>query len=91
MSGDENQPKGRLRRRLKHLALPPEPTYPEERRKPSTAPDASWTDRYDEAVEAENRFLDENPDEHWHKLRVIFPLAVVAVVLIAWLISVLTG
>ncbi len=91
MNSDENQPKGRLRRRLKHLALPPEPTYPEGRRRPSTAPVASWTERYDEAVEAENRFLGEDPDGRWHKFRVVFPLAVVAVVLLAWLISVLTG
>jgi hypothetical protein len=91
VSGGENQPKDRLRRRLKRLAFPPEPPYPEERRKPSSPPDASWTERYEAAVEAENRFLDEDPDGNWHMFRAIFPLAVVGVVLVAWLISVLSG
>jgi hypothetical protein len=91
MSGDENQPKGRLRRWLKRSVSAPEPTYPEQRRSPSLPSDASWSERYEGAVKAENRFLDEDPDRNWHMFRALFPLAVVGVVLAAWLISVLSG
>jgi hypothetical protein len=91
MSGDENPPKDRLRRRLKRPAFPPEPPYPEPRRTPSSPPGANWTERYEAAVEAENRFLDKAPDGNWHMFRAILPLAIVGVVLVAWLISVLSG
>jgi hypothetical protein len=77
--------------RLKRAALPPDPPYPDERHRPSLLPDASWKERYEAAVEAENRFLDQDPDRHWHRFRALFPLAVVGVVLVFFLIDRLVG
>jgi hypothetical protein len=65
--------------------------YPVERRQPSLPPDAGWKERYEAAVEAENRFLDQDPDRHWHRFRALFPLAVVGVVLVVFLIDRLVG
>jgi hypothetical protein len=85
---------GRLLRaigRLVRTVLPPEPPYPDERRQPSPPPDASWQERYEVAVEAENRFLDQVPYRRLHMFRAWFPLAVVAVVLVGFLIDRLVG
>jgi hypothetical protein len=85
---------GRLVRattRRVRAALPPEPPYPDERRQPSLPPDASWQERYEAAVEAENRFLEQDPDRRWHLFRAWFPLAVVGVVLVGFLIDRLAG
>jgi hypothetical protein len=49
---------GRLVRattRRARAVLPPEPPYPDERRQPSLPPDANWKERYEAAIEAENR------------------------------------
>jgi hypothetical protein len=53
-AGRPVRPTGRLRR----YVFPPDPPYPVERRQPSLPPDAGWEERYEAAVEAENRFLD---------------------------------
>jgi hypothetical protein len=85
---------GRLVRatgRLVRTVLPPEPPYPDERRQPSPPPDASWQERYEAAVEAENRFLDQDPYRRSHMFRTWFPLAVVGIVLVGFLIDRLVG
>jgi hypothetical protein len=77
--------------RLVRTVLPPEPPYPDERRQPSPPPDTSWQERFEAAVEAENRFLDQDPYRRSHMFRAWFPLAVVGVVLVGFLIDRLVG